>query len=444
MGIYVIAFLVSTLIGLFVIERMMGIFYGKRRTTLFVMLLSYLFVFIMFSFEHLFFLRHPVYIRIAVEIPIALTGYFLLTLNYKSSIVKRFVVSATIYLLFLGISTLAGVMLYLIIPFYSLYYEEEVLNFIMLLHIAILPLAYLVTTILRRFKNIRKNEAFFPVAFVVPVLVTLVLLYPLWSAFAYLLDLDIPGEINIILLGVFMMGATFLIFYLYDTLSAAYKDKLQAALSIQEKEYYFAQCQLMQESVEQMKAFRHDVKSQLTTLKDYTIKGKVGDTTAYLDNLLKDVEKSETYCNTSNIAFDSIINYKLRNAKNDNIKPDLKISIPPNLNVEVVDIVAIFGNLLDNALEAVAKVEEKIIKLDIAYDKGGLFAKVENSFNGEIKYSDGKGEEEKQIVSLKGNNEHGYGLKNIKKSIEKYDGYMKITNTENIFSVGVFLYVDEV
>ena len=34
-------------------------------------------------------------------------------------------------------------------------------------------------------------------------------------------------------------------------------------------------------------------------------------------------------------------------------------------------------------------------------------------------------------------------LKNIRKSIEKYNGYMKITTTDQAFSVGVFLYVDD-
>lgn len=34
-------------------------------------------------------------------------------------------------------------------------------------------------------------------------------------------------------------------------------------------------------------------------------------------------------------------------------------------------------------------------------------------------------------------------LKNIRKSIEKYNGYMKITTTDQVFSVGVFLYVDD-
>ena len=50
----------------------------------------------------------------------------------------------------------------------------------------------------------------------------------------------------------------------------------------------------------------------------------------------------------------------------------------------------------------------------------------------------------KNIVSRKNGKEHGYGLKNIHKSVEKYNGHMDISYEGNIFSVGILLYVDDV
>jgi len=218
--------------------------------------------------------------------------------------------------------------------------------------------------------------------------------------------------------------------------------RLNARLQAKEKEYYFAQCKLMQESAKQVRTVQHDIKNHLAVMRNYTTNGNYEEVRRYLDSLMGSIEKSETYSDTSNIVFDSIINYKLRNAKNDNIKLDLRVAVPPEINSEVVDIVTILGNLLDNALEAVAKTSEKFIKLDIEFGKGGLFLKVENSFNGEVNYDTSSVENTRQIKSLKNGEEHGFGLKNIQQSIEKYDGYMKISHTENIFSVVVFLYVD--
>jgi len=103
----------------------------------------------------------------------------------------------------------------------------------------------------------------------------------------------------------------------------------------------------------------------------------------------------------------------------------------------------VLGNMLDNALDAVAKVDEKMIKLDIEFVKGGLFIKVDNSFNGEVKYLNENDGEERKIASLKDGEEHGYGLKNIMQSVEKYNGHMEISHTSNIFSVGVFLHLTD-
>ena len=445
MEFYTIALLISNVIGFFVVERMLGIFYEERRTSLPIMLFSFLVVYIMFNVEHFLFLHHPMHIRGAVETVVSLTGYFLLTLNYKSSIVKRLIVTVAIFFLFIAIGMFAAIALafdFIAIP-YSIYYEEEILTLILLFYIASLPLAYLITTLLRRFKNIRKNETFHTKTFVVPVLMTLVLLYPMWSSFAYMLDLSLPWEVNIILIGVYMMGATFLIFYLYDTLSAAYRDKLQSALQSQEKEYYFAQSQLMQESVDKVKSIQHDMKLHLATAKKYVASNKVNEAADYLDSLLSSVEESEVYSDTGNIAFDSIINFKLNEAKAHNVKLDITMHIPQTLGIEIADVVTILGNLLDNALDAVAKIDDKKIKLDIYYDKGGLFINISNAFDGEVTYVKGQAGDKNGIASRKTEKEHGYGLKNIRKSVEKYNSDMDINYEGNIFSVEILVYVGD-
>jgi sensor histidine kinase YesM len=431
---YIPIYLASQFLGLLVAVKMMEVFYEKPRASFKAMLLSILLIYFVFSFQHLFIRYYLTPYWAIAEIPIILVGYFVLTLNYESTIIKRVVAVISTFM----------ILSFLIIPItlslQALFPEVPLSSdmFIIMVNIAGVIFGYLVAILLRRFRNIRKNTSFPRIALIVAVSAAVMLLCFLFLGFASLRGMNIVYEVATIYVVVFVTAAPFLLVFLYDTLSAAYENKLKSALLAQEKEYYFTQCQLMQESAEQMKAFRHDIKSQLATLKDYSIKGKSEDIEDYLDSLLADIGKSETYSDTGNIAVDSIVNYKLKNVKGNNIKIDLRISIPPTLNVEAVDIVTILGNLLDNALDAVAKVDEKIIKLDIAFDKGGLFTKIENSFDGEVKYS-----EEQQILTSKGEDGHGYGLKNIRQSVEKYNGYMKLTHDGNIFSTVVFLYVGD-
>jgi len=439
LDIYTIIFPVTTLMSLVIVEKIMGIFYEKRKTSFPIMIQSFVVVFILFTLEHLFFLQHPALNRIMIEVLVALAGYFIITLNYESSYIKRLVVSVLTYLLFVTFTVLATTVLFIFMPLYSYSIEyEETLHFMILLNIVVLPLAYLVTTLIRRFKHIRKNKVFTPVALVVPILTMLIYIGFFFMPFALILDLNIPREIGVTIFGISMMGAVMLMFYLYDSFSAKYQEKLHSELHSKEKEYYFTQCQLMQESIDKVKSIRHDIKLHMTTLKEYAVDNK--EATDYLNHLLGDIEKSEIYSETGNIAFDSIINFKLRNAKENNINVDISVAVPPALNIDVVDVVTILGNLLDNALEAVAAAEEKSVKLDVEFSKGSLYINIENTFDGTLKYIESNDGAEKTIATRKVAGEHGHGLKNVRKSVEKYNGHIDIAHENNVFSVGILIY----
>ena len=235
-----------------------------------------------------------------------------------------------------------------------------------------------------------------------------------------------------------LFATNFLILYLYNNFSEIYEEKLNAALQAKEKAYYLTQLELMQQSTEQMKAFKHDIQNHLAVLQSYVTSASDQDNILnYLEQLLGKVGKSDLYSDTGHIAIDSIINYKLLSAEQAHIKLDIKVLIPMDIQIEAMDLVTILGNLLDNALEAIAKVNDKWIKLDIEFNRGSLFINIENTFDGMVVYDD-----EKQVTTLKDGDGHGYGLENVAQSINHYDGEMKITHTDAVFSVVVLLYVD--
>ena len=353
------------------------------------------------------------------------------TLNYDSTMTRRLSALVGSHLM-MNAATIIFQVLAFFVPMLSTYIAE--LDFILAM-----ASAYFVAFMMHRhFKTIRTSaqnlhKLLIPFLFLPITQLLVVIFIPI--------NFEIAGVIQTSSNG---LGIAFLFFYLYYSVSKSFEKDIKSALHTQEKEYYYAQCELMQESAKQVRAVQHDIKNHLATIKTYTASGNYEDVKNYLDSLMDNIDKSETYSDTGNIAFDSIINYKLRNAKSDNIQLDLSVAVPLKINVAVADVVTILGNLLDNALEAVAKTNEKFIKLDIEFGKGGLFTKVENSFNGEINYVADNTESRRQITSLKGGEEHGYGLMNIQQSIEKYDGYMKISNIENTFHSMVFLYVEDV
>jgi len=414
-----------TIIEVLAVERLMGVFFQKRKTKLPVVICSYL-LFSVGSLLVAMFLLDA--IPNTLSIAIGVTLILVITLNYESSVKRRIIAIASIVVLSYVTAIFAATFV-IFVPVFSGVYEKNVFQIFSCL------LLYLVALVLRRLRHIKNNAVVFPrfwiFILIVPILTSLMV-------FFYTIDLDAVGSI---FLGSILLTANVIPFYLFDALSASYGEKMKSALHSQEKEYYLAQCHLMQESMDEAKSIRHDMKTHFATLKGYVADNEMA--ANYLNRLLGDIEESKIYADTGNIAFDSIINFKLRNAKENNINVDIKTLIPLSLDVEVADIVTILGNLLDNALDAVAKVEDKMIKLDIEYSKSSLFIQIENTFDGEIRYTEKKKGEESIIASLKGGNEHGHGLKNVRKSVEKYDGHIDITHGENIFSVGVFLYVDD-
>jgi len=363
---------------------------------------------------------------------VGIVSYFTLTLNFESSFVKRVIATSTCLLLM----TLSEAIAWVIVGAYQISlvaYSDVVTN--VLAYIVIGPASLLLAQIFCRFKNIKKNTVTLPMflisAFVIPASSL---------AMLFLVITHLP-QMALTIVVIAMFSINFFVFYLNDTLSAAFEDKLKAALHIQEKEFYVAQLALMQESVKNVRSIRHDMNLHLATIKDFATSNK--DITGYIEGLLGDIGEDELYSNTGNIAIDSIINYKLRTAKDSNIKLDLSMLVPPAVNIEVVDIVTILGNLLDNALDAVTKVNEKVIRLSIEMNKGNLCINISNSFDGNIKYADGKPDSVKAgIATLKTGDKHGHGLNNIYKSVAKYNGHADISHDDNVFTVGILLYLD--
>ena len=95
------------------------------------------------------------------------------------------------------------------------------------------------------------------------------------------------------------------------------------------------------------------------------------------------------------------------------------------------DLYALFGNILDNAIEAVSQisdVERRCIGLHVQSFPGFVSIMTDNYYEGKINFKNGL------PITLKENKlDHGFGLKSIRLITEKYDGEMHITTEDNVF-----------
>lgn len=165
---------------------------------------------------------------------------------------------------------------------------------------------------------------------------------------------------------------------------------------------------------------------------------KIGDV---LSELQIEIHKEEKDLICSNRFLNALlIDYK-RGAKKNNVLTDVFVEAGFKIEfMREIDITSILGNLLDNAVEAAEHCKNGRVSVDLYMENGGNLAvcRIENNYTGELK-RDGT-----VLLSTKENSElHGLGLKNVKRIVEEYSGYMQQEDKKGIYITTVILPVQE-
>ena len=158
-----------------------------------------------------------------------------------------------------------------------------------------------------------------------------------------------------------------------------------------------------------------------------------------IESLLKAHEydkASKNVINTNHVIINAILNTKYQEAISKNIVFVFKVNDLSKIVIKDEDLVVILANLLNNAIEACEKCEEKkTIKLKFVIEENLIVLSVKNTCSNLIIYS---GNEIK--TSKKDEPEmHGIGIKNIIQIVEKYNGEYVIKNEDNEFSFSIII-----
>ena len=102
-----------------------------------------------------------------------------------------------------------------------------------------------------------------------------------------------------------------------------------------------------------------------------------------------------------------------------------------------VDLYTVFGNALDNAIESVKQLENqemRMIDVLVYVRKQFLMINIMNPIGSRLEF-DG----DVPVSTKAKNGYHGFGLKSIRYTVSKYNGFMKIDTDENIFSLKILI-----
>lgn len=183
----------------------------------------------------------------------------------------------------------------------------------------------------------------------------------------------------------------------------------------------------------QIKGFRHDIKNHWVALRGYFQRNDYEGGMQYIDEMSDKLIDSETV-DTGNVALDAIISTKKALAEEKNIEFESTVQIPEKMPIDATDICIIFGNSLDNAIEACEKIKDgkKHIKLSVIFEEDAILCKVSNTIS--------KGKKLSMKTTKADKENHGFGLDNIKQTLSKYNHLVKIEQADNEFVLSFIIF----
>lgn len=241
---------------------------------------------------------------------------------------------------------------------------------------------------------------------------------------------------GIIIICIGLLVINMLIFYLYNLLLKSITEKYENEILKQKVQIYSNQLDVIMKSEERIRSLRHDLKHHINELKILANKYEMAEVDDYLKSMQSYIEDSKVIVDSGNREIDSLLNYMLVKAKNQLNTVQINVQLPEKL-VHSFDIVVLLGNLLENAIEAAEKTEEKFLDVVILYKKGIVKIEIKNSFLAAETVLDKNG---RYITTKKNKNMHGIGLNSIEKIVEKYDGLLDINQEEKYFCTKLVLY----
>ena len=203
-------------------------------------------------------------------------------------------------------------------------------------------------------------------------------------------------------------------------------------------EMQYANYQMLDESIELVNEKYHDLKHQIGIIRS----GVMSDTEVIhsLDQVEQEIKYYEAQNKTGNKVLDTILTSKSLYCQKHRIQLSCVADGAALDFMEMMDISALFGNILDNAIESSEKIEDpkkRVICLVVVVQKGFLRIRAENYFLGNIEIRDGV-----PVTTKKDKGYHGYGIKSIKSIAKKYGGSVTIETKGNWFELRILFPIE--
>lgn len=187
------------------------------------------------------------------------------------------------------------------------------------------------------------------------------------------------------------------------------------------------QLETSKETIEIINIKCHDMKHQIAALRGQA-------DPVVLDELEKAINLYDGAVKTGNDALDILLAEKSLLCQNKNIRFTCMADGKMLSFMRDVDIYSLFGNAIDNAMNAVEGLEEekRTITISVKQSLGLVLIHIENYYNGSLEFKDGV-----PVTTAQNKAYHGFGVRSIRRIAESYGGYIDINADNGIFRLNI-------
>lgn len=148
---------------------------------------------------------------------------------------------------------------------------------------------------------------------------------------------------------------------------------------------------------------------------------------------IQDIRLAEEIIYSANPVVNAILKVKSVKAKEKEIPMQVTTLLPQRVSVDIGDMGVLYGNLLDNAIEAAMAVEQekRYVHVESKFQEGRLLLSIKNSKP--------SGTSSCQQTSKKDKIKHGRGIRSVRKVAEKYGGELMLKDQGEHFEAVLLL-----
>jgi hypothetical protein len=280
----------------------------------------------------------------------------------------------------------------------------------------------------------RRREEGMTLGKVMPLLLCQIFsVYLVNGVFVY--NLNSPMNLQLFLYVLAVLYINLIIFWHVETIKDSYETQKNSEIAENQLNAQVRYYKELESQHQFVKRLWHDINKHIRAIENLVATDHKELAAQYIEDLKKTVNQTSVIIDTANPTLNAVLQEYMKQAQALDIRMEMDLSIPDDIAVQPIDLAVIVGNTVENAIAACSKMppgsEARAVSIRLFKQVNLLFYEISNPVNHEHRHLNLNINSRKRI--------HGYGLQNVRSTVEKYNGHFDTQSDDSTYKVTIIL-----